>query len=106
MNAGDLGDGAEWTTLESAFQNVLATLRALSLVDDEPGLRARRALRELTETPFIPDAVAEVCRAISINIVSALYATNPGNRARRGRLIDALLQEASTVRAELWRSPS
>ena len=72
-------------------------LAAFQTVRDEYGIRAGRALREMTEVPLVGDELDAVARAIGRLYVAALIDSNPGRGRRRRALLYELLEEARHI---------
>lgn len=79
-----------WERLRRSLYSFAATRT------DEIGDRADRMLREASGL-FIPPAVYEVARAFGTNLTAITYSTQTGDRARIGRLLGSLIDEARKV---------
>lgn len=83
--------------LEIIWQRTAQRLAAFQTVRDEYGIRAGRALREMTEVPLVGDELDAVARAIGRLYVAALIDSNPGRARRRRALLFELLEEARHI---------
>lgn len=100
---------ASWESAVSA----VADLAAPKGGSDERGERARRAMHELSGAfvsadaweitrglMSLPEPVLRVVVAVGQILTSLIYSSSPRDRARRERLLNALLKEADAVSAE------
>ena len=90
----------ETDPLHLGWARMLRTLDAFSLVDDEHGELARRALAILSGPP-IPAAVWDFAWTHSMVTAGLLYGRSPVDRARRGKLLAALFAEADAISSEI-----
>lgn len=84
----------EAEVLDAALELVVEKLRALALVQDETGIRARRALEAL-EAPATPEPVHQITRALASLLVAVVYSAARGDRLRLARLLNDVLREAA-----------
>jgi hypothetical protein len=89
----------EGEALDRAIQRALDLLAPLMLVEDDWGLRARRASEALRTRP-IPEPVYLVAKAFGDNLAAIIYSRSTSDRARLARLLNELLIEATRIQSD------